>query len=445
MRRTLIFVTVIVVFVIPCIILAQNVIQIEAGVNQISGALALANNGDTIELITSGGVYNETARLVPDKDVTIRAAQGLAQKPVWTTDDPARCITLSADLVLDGILFDGSLGASPTEDCIRLDETLLDHNLKVNDCVFQYFDDGNGEGHAIKASSNDRMDSLIVTNSVFQHMMHEHISLKDENPALPPGPCKYLWIENCTFWDSQNEAVYLQSHDNVPAGTPDPFVYINHVTVVGTASKGLYLNQIDGGVIKNSIVINSSTYEYACRIYGLNSSVQGLLYWNCPKAIGLEEGATEAQLTLIQAEVDPMMVDVANGNFTLSPNSPAVGAGVDGATLGDPRWFPDLTAVEDPPTATVTEFSLGQNYPNPFNPKTSITFAVPARVAVKLEIYSLLGQKIATLLDESRDAGIHTVDWNARDQEGQKVTSGIYFCRLHAGDFSEIRRMILLK
>ena len=50
----------------------------------------------------------------------------------------------------------------------------------------------------------------------------------------------------------------------------------------------------------------------------------------------------EAQLSLIQAEVDPMMVDAANDDFTLSPNSPAVGAGVDGVTLGDPRWWPNI-------------------------------------------------------------------------------------------------------
>ena len=416
-----------------------KVIQIAEGVDQISAALAEAKGGDTVELTTSGGVYNETATTVIGFPVTIRAAAGLADPPVWTCDHDGRQITLASDLTLDGIIFDGSLGASSTEDCIRFDNAVFDQNLKVNDCVFQYFDNGMDEGHAIKASSSNGIDTLIVTNSLFQHMMHEHISLKDEAEEIAPGPCKYLWVENCTFWDGQNEAIYLQSHDNVPDGTPDPEVYIGHVTVVGMGSKVLYPNQIDGAVIENSIVINNSTWEYACRIYGTNSAVNGFLYWNCPEGIDLEEGATEAQLTLIQAEVDPMMADVENGDFTLAANSPAVGAGVDGATLGDPRWFPE-TGVGDEGNAPYT-YRLDQNYPNPFNPSTTITFQLRQAGHVKLQIFNSLGQQIATLVDGQMNAGSHTLEWLAP----QDVAGGIYFYKIEADGFSKIRKMILMK
>jgi len=429
---------------IPLLGFGQTIIQVEEGTDQIAAALATANAGDTIELVSPGGVYVESATTLIDKPVTIRAAADLADKPTWTTDDDSRLINLASDLSLDGILFDGSLGAGPTEDCIRLADSVRNQNLRVNDCVFQYFDDGLGEGHAIKASSDDGMDSLIVTNSLFQHMMHEHISLKDENDNIPPGPCKYLYVENCTFWDGQNEAIYLQSHDDVPDGTPDPEAYIKNVTVVSMGSKGLYLNQIDGAVIENSIVINSSSWEYACRIYGTNSAVNGLLYWNCPEGISLKEGATEDQLTMIQAEVDPMMADVENGDFTLDPASPAVGAGVDGVTLGDPRWYPIDTKVDDE-VAAVNTFQLQQNYPNPFNPSTTIMYSLAKDTRVTLEVYSVLGQKITTLIDQNQTAGQHSVSWNGTDAKGTSVTSGIYVYKINAGDFVKVRRMIYLK
>lgn len=83
---------------------------------------------------------------------------------------------------------------------------------------------------------------------------------------------------------------------------------------------------------------------------------------------------------------------------------------------------------------------LSPNYPNPFNPSTSISFELPGAAHVKLEVYNLLGQKIATLLEETREAGTHTVTWNASD-----VSSGVYFYRLTAGDFIQTRKMMLLK
>ena len=425
----------------PMLVFGQTVIKIGAGVDSISAALAQAVSGDIIELTTSGGIYNETATTVISFPVTIRAADGLAEPPVWTCDNDSRQITLASDLTVDGIVFDGSLGAASTEDCIRLQDAVFDQNLRVNDCVFQYFDNGLDEGHAIKASSSDGMDSLIVTNSLFQHMAQEHISLKDENPAIPPGPCKYLWIENCTFWTSNNEAIYIQSHDNVPDGTPDPEFYINHVTLVGIGSKGLYPNQIDGAVIKNSIVINNSSYEYACRIYGLNSRVDGLLYWNCPSGISLQEGATEAQLTLIQAEVDPMMADVANGDFTLAENSPAVGAGVDGVTLGDPRWWPSTTSVDDANTAqTPYTYQLNQNYPNPFNPSTTINFSIAEAGKVVLTVFNTLGQEIEILVNKQMRAGNHAVTWAAAN-----YSTGVYFYKVKVNDFESIKKMILIK
>jgi len=84
--------------------------------------------------------------------------------------------------------------------------------------------------------------------------------------------------------------------------------------------------------------------------------------------------------------------------------------------------------------------SLAQNYPNPFNAQTEISFEVPRACKVSLEVYNLSGQRIETLIDAEMQAGHHVVSWEASD-----CSSGIYFYKLSAGDFSEIKRMTFLK
>lgn len=89
--------------------------------------------------------------------------------------------------------------------------------------------------------------------------------------------------------------------------------------------------------------------------------------------------------------------------------------------------------------------SLSQNYPNPFNPRTSIRYALPQDAQVRLTIYNLLGQKITTLVDEQQSAGYRTVWWDGKDANGDDVSSGVYFYRLTAGEFSEVRKMMMVK
>jgi hypothetical protein len=85
-------------------------------------------------------------------------------------------------------------------------------------------------------------------------------------------------------------------------------------------------------------------------------------------------------------------------------------------------------------------FELSQNIPNPFNPVTQISYTLPRDGHVKLEIYNLLGQKVATLADEYQQAGQKTVNWEAKD-----LASGIYFYKLTAGDFTATKKMVLLR
>ena len=85
------------------------------------------------------------------------------------------------------------------------------------------------------------------------------------------------------------------------------------------------------------------------------------------------------------------------------------------------------------------ECSLSQNYPNPFNPTTSFEFRVASSELVAIEVFDVMGRKIATLLRGVWAPGVYTVSWDAAG-----LPSGVYFCRMQAGQFSTVKKAILL-
>jgi hypothetical protein len=107
-------------------------------------------------------------------------------------------------------------------------------------------------------------------------------------------------------------------------------------------------------------------------------------------------------------------------------------------------WIGDQespTAVEDNRNDGVPlSYSLSQNYPNPFNPTTKISYSIRKPGLVKIELYNTLGQKVRTLVDEVKPAGAYTVEVQANN-----LPSGIYFYRINAGDFRQVRKMLLMK
>lgn len=162
---------------------------------------------------------------------------------------------------------------------------------------------------------------------------------------------------------------------------------------------------------------------------------------------------------------DPMLVA-----DSLTNASPAIGAGIleydfgDGVVLQCPSYDiqgrvrpcptdsrPDIgawestlnlpTGIEQQTVAGTPErFTLGQNHPNPFNPATTIKFSLPKKQFITLDIYNLLGETIETLVSENLVEGSHTYTWNATNQP-----SGVYFYQLRGAQFSQTRKMLLVR
>jgi hypothetical protein len=103
------------------------------------------------------------------------------------------------------------------------------------------------------------------------------------------------------------------------------------------------------------------------------------------------------------------------------------------------KYSETLTTVQDPGTIP-GQFILYQNHPNPFNPSTAIRFSLPTSGNVSLKVFNMLGEEVATLVTGHRDAGTHLVQWDASGQP-----SGVYFYRLQAGEFTETRKLLLLR
>ena len=91
-------------------------------------------------------------------------------------------------------------------------------------------------------------------------------------------------------------------------------------------------------------------------------------------------------------------------------------------------------------------FALTSNYPNPFNPATTIQYALPQAADVQLTVYNVVGQVVRTLVAEHQSAGRYLVTWDATDDSGHRLSSGLYFYSLQAGDeFHAVKKMLLFK
>ena len=175
-------------------------------------------------------------------------------------------------------------------------------------------------------------------------------------------------------------------------------------------------------------------------------------------------GLTEIREFVVGQRVEDFALPEGTGGtapltYSLSPALPA-GLTFDASTrmiAGTPRAASEAVytyTVTDANGATASlslqtlpaAFSLADNFPNPFNPATTIQYALPQAADVELTVYNVVGQPVRTLVAEHQSAGRYVVEWDATNDSGHSLSSGMYFYRLQAGgEFHEVKKMLLLK
>lgn len=178
---------------------------------------------------------------------------------------------------------------------------------------------------------------------------------------------------------------------------------------------------------------------------------------------GGEKDAPILQLTLEQQQstLFPMPIDVtiqsASGDTVVTVFNDAAVQTFEIPVSGEPtniildkdgwilKTIDSIISSGEGSSPLPTEFALHPNFPNPFNAGTTITFSLPQRSEVVIRIYTLTGREVRTLVQQSYSAGTHPVSWNGLDDGGEPVASGLYFCQLKAGPFSQSRKMLLIK
>jgi hypothetical protein len=198
------------------------------------------------------------------------------------------------------------------------------------------------------------------------------------------------------------------------------------------ASNHLYV------VYASTVPILDDSSHYVTHIFAL-ASTDGGTTWGTTHDVTPDAGFS-AQF--------PSMADLVDANLHIVYNASAfAGNSVQGtfAAVPTPVMYLEvpansLTAVKETGSGIAKKYSLDQNFPNPFNPTTNINYTLANAGNVKLTVYNVLGQEVATLVNGYKNAGSYAAQFNA-----SKVSSGVYFYTLTAGSFTDVKKMVLLK
>ncbi len=438
-----------------------------AGSDTLHGAIEYANETagmDTIELITSGGLYitEESSVNKIRKPLIIRAASGLAEKPIIQnkkTDASTRILFEIVDggsLTLMGLELDGLADtdtnakyAIRTDDDPQAGATGISvtnpYTLKVINCYFHDVVKGS-DGNFFRAYKYTFADSVIFRGCIFENCGKEGIRLKEYYDMEGSGfyQVKYFEVTNCTFWNTKNEAIVVYAGDNEP-NTTGPTIRINHCTFENCGynnSRIVNAWECDDTEVKNCILTNSPGNEYGVKLYGPTAIIHHCDLFNVEDF----KISRDAQIGDGMLSLDPQYTDRFAGDFTLSASSPVLGMADDGTAMGDPRWDPMGTGIPDKNTNSMPHnFRLHTNYPNPFNSETVISYSLPHSMYIIIDIFDSRGRKITRLFSGQRIAGDYSIVWNGRGMSGESLPTGIYICHLRSDKMWTAQRMLLLR
>ncbi|MDP3114517.1 MAG: FlgD immunoglobulin-like domain containing protein [Candidatus Cloacimonadaceae bacterium] len=337
---------------------------------------------------------------------------------------------------------------------------------------------------SIYTSSSVRGSSLVSfvadKQLEFENCIFDNLTVYDDDTfAIAIGGVQYpqqqnhISFKNCLFSNvnTQNEMIGIASYNN-------PRIDITNCTFAGNQGNA-YTLMVNGDVnIVNSIFDNDTPYQIKVNPMDGNpdeqttltidhslvkDAIAGILPFPVPgNTINfLPSSFSGDPLFAGGFDIhDPLYYSLAHGSPCINTGTPdTIGlylplydlAGnwrvwngrIDMGCFefGSEPWVSN----DDPVVPDLEQVTLIQNYPNPFNPTTTISFSIPAGMQCSLDIYNLRGQRVKTLLDEKMIAGKHSITWNGDDDNGRKVTSGVYIYRLNTPNSSKAAKMLLMK
>ena len=281
------------------------------------------------------------------------------------------------------------------------------------------------------------------------------------------------WINDCSIIgnvsDGKGGGIYCNNADPSVSGTMIAF------NSAGDAGDAVYLNiNCDPNFQWSTIAFNgegSNGSGIYC-VTNCNPTFDSSIIWgnggpqiefsstSNPNSVSVSasdlEGDMDSIVTNGNGEVhwgegnisdDPLFCDIINGDLSLAENSPCLYMGTMGASMGAinlPGCGPVMFGI-DHEGISPDQVSLGQNYPNPFNLVTSLHYYLPEDSRVNITIYDVKGKQVKTLVNDQRNAGFRTVEWNATSDAGKIVTGGLYFYMIQIGDLRQTKKMVLLK
>ncbi|MCW8849599.1 MAG: T9SS type A sorting domain-containing protein [Melioribacteraceae bacterium] len=436
-------------------------------------------------------IPNETGAYTGDPyiqivaDLTVENIHFNGSRGELRTIATGRAIRFGADdlsLIVDGCAFERFWLRTIDLNTFLIKKVVYKNSLHLWDGREDRID--NGRFIDTRGSS---VDSLIVVNNTFLNCNDRII----RNMGLP-GILNYVKFDHNTFYGNIGYRPAFQFR------TTKELVFTNNVVanvgLLGTDTNSNRTDEIDYSEpfaicvftvtgtdtlnttidMKNNVVFTESRFT---DLFAANpDSVQQAPWFNkqWEDRINLSEAVSNEELTFGKApSLDSLVAEIANyiaggtnwsntGFITrtevLAPADVDMSYGTtaaaytgaeNGFPVGDLNWYPELKTlweaggtvdVEQISNVIPERYSLEQNYPNPFNPTTNIIFNLPESGFVTVKIFNAIGQEVATLVNEELSAGQKSITFNA-----QNLTSGLYFYQLNASQYSETKKMIILK
>jgi len=367
------------------------------------GAIAFGSAVPTNTIISNNHIYENTAHrgggiFIHTDGCYVEITDNIISDNDADSIGGAICVHAGSNPVISGNMISGNsaswagcgiycISASPT-----ISNNMISHNVQTGGA--------SGGGLSLFGGSN----ATIHQNLIYGNFANAGGGIHCDNSDPT--------ISNNTFFG--NLAVLLGQYGNsVNLNASDPII-INSIFWPDTVMTGI---EID-------LNWNSAPVITYCDIYDTLWSGDGNI------------------------SVDPMFVNPDTGNFYLLEGSPCIDAGDPSSPYDSDSTIADMgcfyydqsVGIGEYDEVLPNDYTISQNYPNPFNAVTIIKYELPVQSQVTIDIYDILGRKVTALANSNQPAGYHQVIWKADD-----VSSGIYFYKLQASNYTETRKMTLVK